>query len=82
MSVHKVNCIMCGVRYVRYWYVAVTLWLSVVAEYQGIYFQTGSTMTTKKGVVVSVDETRACRIAFLMSPGSHSGFAVHEPVRR
>jgi hypothetical protein len=37
-------------------------------------------MTTKKGVVVSVEDARACRIAFLMSPGSYSGFAVHEPV--
>ena len=58
------------------------LWLRIAAEYQGVSSQTGSTMTTKKGVVVSVDEARACRIAFLVSPGSYSGFTVHEPVRR
>jgi len=39
-------------------------------------------MATKKGVVVFVEEARACRIAFLMSTGSYSGFAVHELVRR
>ncbi len=58
------------------------LWLRIDAEYQGVSSQTGSNMTTKKGVVVSVDESRACRIEFLMSTGSYSGFAVHEPVRR
>jgi len=36
----------------------------------------------KKSVVVSVDNVSTCRIAFLMSLGSYSGFAVHEPVRR
>ena len=58
----------------------------VMAPYRcgipGISSQTRSTMTTKKGVVVSVDEARSCRIAFRMSPGSYSGFAVHEHVRR
>ena len=58
------------------------LLLRIAAEYHEVSSQTGSTMTTKKGVVVSVDEARAYRIAFLMSPGSYSGFAVHEPVRR
>ena len=57
-------------------------WLRIAAEYQGVSSQTGSTKTTKKGVVVSVEDARACRIVFLMSPGSYSGFAVHEPVRR
>jgi len=52
------------------------LWLRIVAEYHGVSSKTESTMTTKKGVVVSGDEARACRIAFLMSPGSYSGFAV------
>jgi hypothetical protein len=58
------------------------MWLRIAAEYQGISSQTGSTMTTKKGVVASVDKVRARRIAFLTSPGSYSGFAIHEPVRR
>ena len=58
------------------------LWLRIVAEYQGVSSQTGSTMTTNRGVVVYADEARACRIAFLMSPGLYSGFAVHEPVSR
>ncbi len=58
-------------------------WLLIAAEYhQGVSSQTGSTMTTKKGVVVSVEDARACRIAFLMFPGSYSGFAVHDPVKR
>ena len=56
------------------------LWLRIAAELLGVSSQTGSTMTTKKGVVVSVDEARACIIAFLMSPGSYSGFVVHELV--
>ncbi len=54
------------------------LWLRIATEYNGVSSQTGSTMTTKKGVVVSVDEARACSIAFLMSPGSYSGLAVSE----
>ena len=58
------------------------LWLRIAAEYHGVSSQMGSTMTTKKGVVVYVDEARACRTAFLMSPGSYSGFALHEPVRQ
>ena len=58
------------------------LLLRIAAEYQGVSSQTGRTMTTKKDVVVSVDEARACRIAFIMSPGSYYGFAVHEHVRR
>ena len=58
------------------------LWLRSAAIYQGVSSQTGSTMTTKKGVVVSMEEARACRINFLMSPGSYSGFEVHEHVRR
>ncbi len=57
-------------------------WLRIVAEYLGVSSQTGSPKTTKKGVVVSVDDARACRTAFLMSPRSHSGFAVHDPVSR
>jgi len=64
------------------WSVSRLIWLRIVAEYQGVSSQMGSTITTKKGVVVSVDEARACRIAFLMSPGSYSRFAVHELVRR
>jgi len=58
------------------------VWLRIVAEYQGVSSQTGSTMNPRKGVVVFVDEARACRIAFLMSPGSYSGFAVQDPGRR
>ncbi len=42
--------------------------------------QMGSTMAAKKGIVVSMDEASACRIAFLMSHGSYSGFAMYEPV--
>ena len=57
-------------------------WLHIAEEYRGVSSHTESTMITKKGVVVSVDEARACRIAFLMSLGSNSGFAVHDPVRR
>ena len=58
------------------------LWFRIVAEYHGVSSQTGSTMTTEKGVLVYVDEARACKLAFLMSPGSYSGFAVHDHVRR
>ena len=57
-------------------------WLRIVAEVQRVSSQNGSTMTAKKDVVVSVEDARPCRIDFLMSPGSYSGFAVHEPVRR
>ena len=57
-------------------------WIRIAAEYQGVFFQTGSTKTTKKGVVVYVDEARARRIAFLVSLGSYSRFAVHDPVSR
>ena len=57
-------------------------WLRIATEYKGVSSQTGSTMTTKKGVVVSVDEARACRIAFLMSLGSYSGFLVHDHASR
>ena len=62
--------------------VSMLWWLRIAAEYQGVSSQAGSTMATKKGVVLSVEEARACRIAFLMSPGSYSGLAVHKPVRR
>jgi hypothetical protein len=34
------------------------LWVRIVAECEEVSSQTGSTMTTKKGVVVSVDEAR------------------------
>jgi len=58
-------------------------WLCIVVEYcYGVSSHTGSTMTTKNGVVGLVDEARACRIAFLMSPGFCSGFVVHEPLSR
>ena len=57
-------------------------WLRIVAEYHGVFSQTGSTKTNKKGVVVSVDEARAWGITFLMSLGSYSGFAVHDLVYR
>ena len=57
-------------------------WLRIVAEYHGVSSHTGSTSTTKKGAVVSVDEARAWRIAFFMSPGSYSGFAMHDHVNR
>ncbi len=55
-------------------------WLRIAVEYQGVYSQTVSTMATRKGIVVSADEIRAWMIAFLMSPGSFSGIAVHELV--
>ena len=58
------------------------VWLRIVAEYERVSSQTGSATTTEKGFVVSVDEAMAYRIAFLMSLGSYSGFAVHESVRR
>ena len=66
------------------WISVASLWcLRIVAQYQGVTSETGSTMITKKGVVVSVDEASACsRIAFLMSPGSYPGLAVHDPVSR
>ena len=35
------------------------LWLRIAPEYQGVSSHTGSSMTNKKGVVVSVDEARA-----------------------
>ncbi len=57
-------------------------WLRIAAEHQGVSSHTGSTMTTKSGVVVSVEKANACRMAFIMSPGSYSGFAMHEPVSR
>ncbi len=57
-------------------------WLRIPAEVHGVSSQTGSTKTTKKGVVVFSEEERACRTAFLMSSGSYSGLAVHEPVKR
>ena len=56
--------------------------LRIAAEYHGVSSQTGSTRTTRKGVVVSVDGARAWRIAFLMSPRSYSGFAMHDYVSR
>ena len=57
-------------------------WLHVAADYKGVSPHTDSTMTTKKGIVLLVDEARTCRIAFLMSPGSYSEFVVHEHVSR
>ena len=57
-------------------------WLRIAVEFQGVSSQTKSTMTTKKGVVVSVEDAKALIITFLVSPGSYSGFTVHEPVRR
>ncbi len=57
-------------------------WLRIPAEVHGVSSQTGSTKITKKGVVLSTDEERACITAFRMSSGSNSGLAVHEPVRR
>ena len=57
-------------------------WLRIAAEYHGVSSHTGSTRTTKKGVVVSVGEAREWGIAFLMSPGSYSGFAMHDLVSR
>ena len=33
-------------------------WLRIAAEHHGVSSQTGSTTTTKRGVVVSVDEAR------------------------
>jgi hypothetical protein len=57
-------------------------WLRIAAEDHGVSSHTRSTMTTKSGVDVAVEDARACRIAFRMSPGSYSGFAMHEPVRR
>ena len=57
-------------------------WLRIVVEYHGVSSHNVSTMTTKKGVVISVDEASACRIAFLVSPGSYSGLAVHDLASR
>jgi hypothetical protein len=56
--------------------------LRIATEYQGAPSHTGRHMTAKRGVVVIVDEARACRIALLISPGLNSGFAVHDPVSR
>ncbi len=57
-------------------------WLRISAEYHGVSSQMDSTRITRMGVVVSVDEARAWRIAFRMSPGLYSGFAMHDLVRR
>ena len=58
-------------------------WLRVAAEYHGVSSETGSTRTAKKGVLAYVDEAAsAWRIAFLMSPGSYFGFAMHDHVGR
>ena len=57
-------------------------WLFIVADYQKVSSRTGSTKTTKKGFVVSVDEARAWRIAVLVFPGSYSSFAMHDHVSR
>ncbi len=57
-------------------------WLRIAAKHQGVSSQAGSTITTKSGVVVSVEEANACRLTFLMSPGSYSGFAMQKPIRR
>ena len=62
--------------------VSMLRWLRIAEEYDGVSSHTGSTKTTRKGVVVSVDEVRAWRIAFLMSPGSYSVFAMHDSVSR
>ena len=57
--------------------------LRIAVEYHGVSSETSSTKTTRKGVVVSVEEERALRIAFLMSPGSYySGFAMPDSVSR
>jgi hypothetical protein len=57
-------------------------WPRISVDEHGVFSHTGSTMTTKSGVVVSVEDARACRIVFLVSPGSYSGLAMHEPVSR
>ncbi len=57
-------------------------WLLIAAEYHGVSSQICSTRAIRKGVVVFVDEARAWKLAFLMSPGSYSGFAIHDPVSR
>ena len=62
--------------------VSMLRWLRIATEYQEVSSQTGSTKAIKKGVVVSVDEAKACRTTFLMSPRSYSVFAVHDPASR
>ncbi len=57
-------------------------WPRIAVDDHGVSSHTESTMTTNSGVVVSVEDARACKIDFLMSPGSYSGFAMHEPVSR
>jgi len=42
----------------------------------------GSIMTSKKGLSVAEEQARACRTAFLISSGSYSGTARHNPVHR
>ena len=41
-----------------------------------------STRTAKKGILAYVDEASAWRIAFLISPGSCSGFGMHDLASR
>ena len=57
-------------------------WPRIVVDDHGVSSHTGRAMTTKSGVVVSVEDARACKIVFLMSPGSYFGFEMHEPVSR
>jgi hypothetical protein len=57
-------------------------WLRIPAEVHGVSSHTGSTKTTRKGVVVFSDDERACKTALFISSGSYSGLAVHEPVIR
>ena len=57
-------------------------WLRIATEYHGVSSKTGSTSSAKKGVLAYVDEASAWRIAFLMSPGSYSGFAMNDLVSR
>ena len=65
------------------WTRVVTLgWDSVECVLYGASSGAGSIMTTSKGLSVAVEQARACRTAFLVSRGSCSGTARHEPVHR
>ena len=57
-------------------------WPRIAAEFHGVFSQTGSIKTTKKGVSCDSEEERAWRTALSISSGSYSGLAIHEQVQR
>ena len=66
-------CLLAGTN--RMWFVGIRMrvsrlrWLRIPAAVHGVSSQTGSTKTTKNGVMVSSDEERTCITALRMSSG-------------